>query len=238
LESAPATEPLLRLRGVTKIYQPDGQEVTGLADVNLDIQSGDFLAVMGPSGSGKSTLMNILGCLDIPSSGTYEIKGMPVSRLSPEELARLRNREIGFVFQVFHLLPRYTALRNVELPLLYAGVGREERAQRALSALRAVGLEDRRNHLSNQLSGGQKQKVAIARALVNRPSLLLADEPTGNLDSKSGEELMEILARLNGEGTTIVVVTHDPAIARRAKRVVYIIDGRLVAREEFRELRG
>jgi len=238
LESAPATEPLLRLRGVTKIYQPDGQEVTGLEDVNLDIQSGDFLAVMGPSGSGKSTLMNILGCLDIPTTGTYEIKGMPVSRLSPEELARLRNREIGFVFQVFHLLPRYTALRNVELPLLYAGVGREERAQRALSALRAVGLEDRRNHLSNQLSGGQKQKVAIARALVNRPSLLLADEPTGNLDSKSGEELMEILARLNGEGTTIVVVTHDPAIARRAKRVVYIIDGRLVAREEFRELRG
>ena len=238
MESAPATEPLLRLRGVTKIYQPDGQEVTGLADVNLDIQSGDFLAVMGPSGSGKSTLMNILGCLDIPSSGTYEIKGMPVSRLSPEELARLRNREIGFVFQVFHLLPRYTALRNVELPLLYAGVGREERAQRALSALRAVGLEDRRNHLSNQLSGGQKQKVAIARALVNRPSLLLADEPTGNLDSKSGEELMEILTRLNREGTTIVVVTHDPAIARRAKRVVYIIDGRLVAREEFRELRG
>ena len=238
MESAPATEPLLRLRGVTKIYQPDGQEVTGLEDVNLDIQSGDFLAVMGPSGSGKSTLMNILGCLDIPSSGTYEIKGMPVSRLSPEELARLRNREIGFVFQVFHLLPRYTALRNVELPLLYAGVGREERAQRALSALRAVGLEDRRNHLSNQLSGGQKQKVAIARALVNRPSLLLADEPTGNLDSKSGEELMEILTRLNREGTTIVVVTHDPAIARRAKRVVYIIDGRLVAREEFRELRG
>jgi putative ABC transport system ATP-binding protein len=223
---------------VTKIYKPDGQEVTGLTDVNLDIRSGDFLAVMGPSGSGKSTLMNILGCLDIPSSGTYEIKGMPVSRLSPEELARLRNREIGFVFQVFHLLPRYTALRNVELPLLYAGVGRDERAQRALSALRAVGLEDRRNHLSNQLSGGQKQKVAIARALVNRPSLLLADEPTGNLDSKSGEELMEILARLNGEGTTIVVVTHDPAIARRAKRVVYIIDGRLVAREEFRELRG
>ena len=235
--SAPVSEPLLRLRGVTKIYEPDGQEVVGLEGVDLDIHSGDFLAVMGPSGSGKSTLMHIIGCLDIPTSGSYEIKGIPVSRLSPEELARLRNREIGFVFQVFHLLPRYTALRNVELPLLYAGVGREERTGKALEALRAVGLEDRRNHLSNQLSGGQKQKVAIARALVNRPSLLLADEPTGNLDTKSGDELMEILTRLNGEGTTIVLVTHDQAIARRAKKVVYIIDGRLVAKEEYRELR-
>ena len=235
--SAPVSEPLLRLRGVTKIYEPDGQEVVGLEGVDLDIHSGDFLAVMGPSGSGKSTLMNIIGCLDIPTSGSYEIKGIPVSRLSQEELARLRNREIGFVFQVFHLLPRYTALRNVELPLLYAGVGREERTGKALEALRAVGLEDRRNHLSNQLSGGQKQKVAIARALVNRPSLLLADEPTGNLDTKSGDELMEILERLNGEGTTIVLVTHDQAIARRAKKVVYIIDGRLVAKEEYRELR-
>ena len=235
--SAPVSEPLLRLRGVTKIYEPDGQEVVGLEGVDLDIHSGDFLAVMGPSGSGKSTLMNIIGCLDIPTSGSYEIKGIPVSRLSPEELARLRNREIGFVFQVFHLLPRYTALRNVELPLLYAGVGREERTGKALEALRAVGLEDRRNHLSNQLSGGQKQKVAIARALVNRPSLLLADEPTGNLDTKSGDELMEILTRLNGEGTTIVLVTHNQAIARRAKKVVTIIDGRLVSKEDYRELR-
>ena len=235
--SAPVSEPLLRLRGVTKIYEPDGQEVVGLEGVDLDIHSGDFLAVMGPSGSGKSTLMHIIGCLDIPTSGSYEIKGIPVSRLSPEELARLRNREIGFVFQVFHLLPRYTALRNVELPLLYAGVGREERTGKALEALRAVGLEDRRNHLSNQLSGGQKQKVAIARALVNRPSLLLADEPTGNLDTKSGDELMEILTRLNGEGTTIVLVTHNQAIARRAKKVVYIIDGRLVSKEDYRELR-
>ena len=235
--SAPVSEPLLRLRGVTKIYEPDGQEVVGLEGVDLDIHSGDFLAVMGPSGSGKSTLMNIIGCLDIPTSGSYEIKGIPVSRLSPEELARLRNREIGFVFQVFHLLPRYTALRNVELPLLYAGVGREERTGKALEALRAVGLEDRRNHLSNQLSGGQKQKVAIARALVNRPSLLLADEPTGNLDTKSGDELMEILTRLNREGTTIVLVTHNPAIARRAKKVVTIIDGRLVSKEDSRELR-
>ncbi len=223
---------------MTKIYEPDTQRVVGLEDVDLDIHTGDFLAVMGPSGSGKSTLMNILGCLDIPTSGTYEIKGTPVSRLSPEELARLRNREIGFVFQVFHLLPRYTARRNVELPLLYAGVGREERTERALQSLRAVGLEDRGSHLSNQLSGGQKQKVSIARALVNRPSLLLADEPTGNLDTKSGDELMEILCRLNGEGTTIVVVTHNPSIARRAKRVVHIIDGRLVAAEEYRELGG
>ncbi len=238
MESAPASEPLLLLRGVTKIYEPDGQEVVGLEGVDLDIRSGDFLAVMGPSGSGKSTLMNILGCLDIPTSGSYKIKGMPVARLSPEELARLRNREIGFVFQVFHLLPRYTALRNVELPLLYAGVGREERTERAGEALRAVGILDRRNHLSNQLSGGQKQKVAIARALVNRPSLLLADEPTGNLDTKSGDELMEILVRLNREGTTIVLVTHDQTIARRARNVVYIIDGRLVAKEDFRELRG
>jgi len=182
--------------------------------------------------------MNILGCLDVPTSGIYEIKGMPVTTLSQEALAAMRNREIGFIFQVFHLLPRYTALRNVELPLLYAGVGREERTRRALEALRAVGVEDRKSHLSNQLSGGQKQKVAIARALVNRPSLLLADEPTGNLDSKSGEELLAILTHLNASGATIVLVTHDLAIARNARRIVYIIDGRLVTPEEYRELRG
>jgi putative ABC transport system ATP-binding protein len=237
LGSAAASEPLLLLRGVGKVYEGE-QPVVGLADVDLDIFPGDFLAVMGPSGSGKSTLMNILGCLDVPTSGTYEIKGVPVTTLSPEALAALRNREIGFIFQVFHLLPRYTALRNVELPLLYAGVGREERARRALEALQAVGIEDRKNHLSNQLSGGQKQKVAIARALVNRPSLLLADEPTGNLDSKSGEELLAILTQLNAEGATIVLVTHDLAIARNAGRIVHIIDGRLVTAEEYRERRG
>jgi putative ABC transport system ATP-binding protein len=223
---------------VNKIYEAGEQPVVGLKDVDLDILPGDFLAIMGPSGSGKSTLMNIIGCLDIPTSGTYEIKGTPVSSLSPEALAALRNREIGFIFQVFHLLPRYTALKNVELPLLYAGVGREERARRALTALKTVGLEDRKGHLSNQLSGGQKQKVAIARALVNNPSLLLADEPTGNLDTKSGEELMGILEGLNAGGVTIVLVTHDLAIARNAKRVVYIVDGRLVTPEEYRELRG
>jgi len=238
LGSAAASEPLLRLRGVDKIYETGAESVVGLKGVDLDIFPGDFLAIMGPSGSGKSTLMNILGCLDVPTSGTYEIKGIPVSNLSPEELAKLRNREIGFVFQVFHLLPRYTALRNVELPLLYAGVGREERAQRALAALKAVGLSDRKNHLSNQLSGGQKQKVAIARALVNHPALLLADEPTGNLDTKSGEELLEILQRLNAEGSTIVLVTHDPVIARNARRTVYIVDGRLVTPEQYQELRG
>ncbi len=235
--SAAASEPLLLLRGVGKVYEGE-QPIVGLEAVDLDIFPGDFLAVMGPSGSGKSTLMNILGCLDVPTSGTYEIKGVPVTTLSPEALAAMRNREIGFIFQVFHLLPRYTALRNVELPLLYAGVGREERARRALEALRSVGIEDRKNHLSNQLSGGQKQKVAIARALVNRPSLLLADEPTGNLDSKSGEELMAILAQLNAGGATIVLVTHDLAIARNARRIVHIIDGRLVTPEEYRERRG
>jgi len=223
---------------VGKVYETGTQTVVGLTDVDLDIAAGDFLAVMGPSGSGKSTLMNILGCLDVPTSGTYAIKGLPVETLSPEALARIRNREIGFVFQVFHLLPRYTAQKNVELPLLYAGVGRQERARRALEALRTVGIEDRREHLSNQLSGGQKQKVAIARALVNSPALILADEPTGNLDTRSGDELMGIFDRLNAEGATIVVVTHDPAIARKAKRTVYIIDGRLVTPEEFRELRG
>ena len=235
--SAAASEPLLRLRGVGKVYEGE-QPVVGLEDVDLDIFPGDFLAVMGPSGSGKSTLMNILGCLDVPTSGIYEIKGMPVTTLSQEALAAMRNREIGFIFQVFHLLPRYTALRNVELPLLYAGVGREERTRRSLEALRAVGVEDRKSHLSNQLSGGQKQKVAIARALVNRPSLLLADEPTGNLDSKSGEELLAILTHLNASGATIVLVTHDLAIARNARRIVYIIDGRLVTSEEYRGLRG
>ena len=238
MASEPASDPVLRLREVTRIYNPGAQQVVGLDRVDLSIRAGDFLAVMGPSGSGKSTLMNILGCLDVPPSGSYEIRGTPVANLSPDELADLRNREIGFVFQVFHLLPRYTAQRNVELPLLYAGVGREERARRALEALQSVGIGERRHHRSNELSGGQKQKVAIARALVNRPSLLLADEPTGNLDSKSGEELLDILVRLNEEGTTIVLVTHDPVIARRAKRTVYIVDGRLVTSDEFREVRG
>jgi putative ABC transport system ATP-binding protein len=220
------------------VYEAGAGRVVGLEDADLDIRAGDFIAVMGPSGSGKSTLMNILGCLDVPTSGSYEIKGTPVSSLTGDQLAELRNREIGFIFQVFHLLPRYTALRNVELPLLYAGVPREERSRRALEALRAVGLEDRKGHLSNELSGGQRQRVAIARALVNDPSLLLADEPTGNLDTKTGEELIGLLCGLNARGVTIVLVTHDPAIARRAQRTLYIVDGRLVSEDRYREIRG
>ncbi len=232
------TDPLLRLSKVTKHYETGGQSVTGLEEVDLDVNPGDFLAVMGPSGSGKSTLMNILGCLDVPTSGSYTIKGTNVATLSTDELARLRNREIGFVFQVFHLLPRASARKNVELPLLYAGVPRDDRARLAEEALATVGLSDRSRHLSNELSGGQRQRVAIARALVNHPSLLLADEPTGNLDSKTGEEVMAILSRLNGEGVTVVLVTHDPLIARRAHKIVYIVDGRMVTEAEFREKRG
>jgi putative ABC transport system ATP-binding protein len=233
-----SADPLIRLSQVAKRYDTGEQSVVGLEAVDLDVMPGDFLAVMGPSGSGKSTLMNILGCLDVPTSGRYTLKGTDVSTLSGDELARLRNREIGFVFQVFHLLPRATARRNVELPLLYAGVSRADRARLAEEALATVGLSDRSRHLSNELSGGQRQRVAIARALVNHPSLLLADEPTGNLDSKTGEEVMSILSRLNDEGVTVVLVTHDPLIARRAHRIVYIVDGRVVSEDEFRARRG
>ncbi len=231
-------EPLLRLTKVGKLYETGEQVVTGLDGIDLDVNPGDFLAVMGPSGSGKSTLMNILGCLDVPTSGSYTVKGTDVAALSPDELARLRNREIGFVFQVFHLLPRASARKNVELPLLYAGVPRADRGRLAEEALATVGLSDRSRHLSNELSGGQRQRVAIARALVNHPSLLLADEPTGNLDSKTGEEVMAILSRLNAEGVTVVLVTHDPLIARRAHKIVYIVDGRMVTEDEFRKQRG
>lgn len=231
-------EPLLRLSGVSRQYATGGQVVTGIEGIDLEVLPGEFLAVMGPSGSGKSTLMNILGCLDVPTNGTYTIKGTDVATLSSDELARLRNREIGFVFQVFHLLPRATARRNVELPLLYAGVPRADRARLAEEALATVGLSERSRHLSNELSGGQRQRVAIARALVNHPSLLLADEPTGNLDSKTGEEVLSILTRLNGEGVTVVLVTHDPLIARRAHRTVYIVDGRMLSEDAFRERRG
>jgi putative ABC transport system ATP-binding protein len=213
---------------VTKVFPMATEEVLALRGVSVSVEEGEFAAIIGPSGSGKSTLMDILGCLSRPTTGQYLLDGMDVSRHSDQRLAEVRNRKIGFVFQAYHLLARATALKNVELPLIYAGAGRRERRRRASEALERVGLGDRMGHRSNQLSGGQKQRVAIARALVNNPSLILADEPTGNLDSKSGEEILRILESLHEQGNTIVVVTHDPRIAERTNRVIKILDGRIV----------
>jgi putative ABC transport system ATP-binding protein len=207
------------------------QQVHALRGVNLQIQRNEYVAIMGPSGSGKSTLMNLIGCLDSPSEGKYWLNGQLVSELDDDELARIRNKEIGFVFQTFNLLPRATALHNVELPLIYAGTPAEERIERAKGSLRAVGMEARMNHKPNELSGGQRQRVAIARALVNRPSIILADEPTGNLDSQTGNEIMALFDRLHGEGNTIVLVTHENDIAEYAHRVIHIRDG-VVSRDE------
>ena len=201
------------------------QQVHALRGVSLRIRHNEYVAIMGPSGSGKSTLMNLIGCLDSPSKGTYVLNGHNVSELNDDELARIRNREIGFVFQTFNLLARATALHNVELPLIYNGTSSQERIERAKGALRAVNLEDRMNHKPNELSGGQRQRVAIARALINRPSIILADEPTGNLDSKTGEEIMALFDDLHSRGNTIVLVTHEPDIAEFAHRVVHIRDG-------------
>jgi putative ABC transport system ATP-binding protein len=209
------------------------QQVHALRGINLQIQRNEYVAIMGPSGSGKSTLMNLIGCLDSPSKGQYWLNGHQVSELDDDELARIRNKEIGFVFQTFNLLARATALHNVELPLIYAGVSSEERSQRAKAALTAVGMESRMTHKPNELSGGQRQRVAIARALVNKPSIILADEPTGNLDSQTGTEIMAVLDRLHSEGNTIVLVTHEHDIAEYAHRVVYIKDG-VVAKDEVK----
>jgi putative ABC transport system ATP-binding protein len=207
------------------------QQVHALRGINLQIRRNEYVAIMGPSGSGKSTLMNLIGCLDSPSRGQYWLNGQLVSELDDDELARIRNREIGFVFQTFNLLARATALHNVELPLIYAGLPAVERAERARAVLAAVGMEDRMTHKPNELSGGQRQRVAIARALVNRPSIILADEPTGNLDSQTGTEIMAFFDRLHGEGNTIVLVTHEHDIAEYAHRVVHIKDG-VVERDE------
>jgi len=222
---------VISLCGIHKTYATGTISVHALKETSLDVQRGEFLAIMGPSGSGKSTLMNILGCLDHPSGGSYLLEGNEVANLSQLELAKIRNRKIGFVFQTFNLLPRLSVLRNVELPMLYAGEAPAKRKEMALAALNRVGLADRVQHKPNEISGGQKQRVAIARALVNHPAIILADEPTGNLDTRSGEEVMAIFQELNREGVTIVLVTHEPDIAKHAGRVVSFRDGRLVKDE-------
>ena len=222
------TDWVIEAAGLTKIYRMGTQEVHALRGANARIQRGEVVSIMGPSGSGKSTLMNILGCLDRPTDGEYILDGEVVSHLSSDQLAGIRNRKVGFVFQSFNLLPRATALSNVELPMRYAGVGKG-RTINAREALKSVGLEDRMNHRPPELSGGQQQRVAIARALVNSPAIIMADEPTGNLDSKSGKEIMELLLNLNRErGTTVIIVTHDPAIAAQTQRVIRLYDGLVV----------
>ena len=223
----PGTRSIILARHLAKVYELGGQQVRALDDVSLSVERGEYVAIMGPSGSGKSTLMNVLGCLDVPSSGEYWLRDQEVSKLSEDELAEIRNREIGFVFQTFHLLARQTALRNVELPLVYAAVRATERRERALELLRMVGLEARADHKPNELSGGERQRVAIARSLVNRPALLLADEPTGNLDSRTGKEILELFDRLHAGGNTIMLVTHDPEVGKRAARTVRVRDGRI-----------
>lgn len=218
---------IIRLRNVTKIYKMGTERINAMAGVDLDVDANEWVAIMGPSGSGKSTMMNILGCLDRPTSGTYELGGRLVSRMGAAALARVRNERIGFVFQSFELMPRLSALKNVELPLVYAKTGWLQRRRRAKAALERVGLGDRMKHRPNQLSGGQKQRVAIARALVSEPSILLADEPTGNLDSKTTAEIIELIARLHREGQTIIMVTHEEDVAQYAKRIVRMRDGRV-----------
>jgi len=223
---------VIRTEALAKMYQMGAEEVHALNGVDVEIRKGEYVAIMGPSGSGKSTLMNLIGCLDSPSSGRYWLAGRLVSELDDDELAYIRNKEIGFVFQTFNLLPRATALHNVELPLIYNGTPAEERVERAKQALERVDLAPRMNHKPNELSGGQRQRVAIARALVNNPSIVLADEPTGNLDSKTGEEIMHLFANLHGQGNTIILVTHEMDIAQHAHRVIFIRDGKIASDEK------
>lgn len=219
--------PILKLTDICKDYQQGKEPVRVLKNINLEVERGDYLAIMGPSGSGKTTLMNLIGCLDVPTSGDYELDGKNLKDLTDDQLADIRNQHIGFVFQNFHLLPKMDALDNVALPLLYAGVPLKERRERAEEALKAVGLEERIHFLPNQMSGGQCQRVAIARAMVTKPDMLLADEPTGALDTKSGNQIMDIFRQLSGEGMTIIMITHEQAIAECADKIYYILDGEL-----------
>lgn len=224
-------KPLIELKNVSKVYIVGEEQVFALRDINLTIYPNEYVAIMGPSGSGKSTLMNIIGCLDTPTTGEYILKGINIRELDDNDLALIRNKEIGFVFQMFNLLPRASALKNVELPLIYAGISKSERIERAKKALSSVGLEERLTHKPNELSGGQRQKVAIARALVTKPSLILADEPTGNLDSKSGEDIMRLFHQIWKEGNTIILVTHEREIAMNAQRIIRLRDGKIESDE-------
>jgi putative ABC transport system ATP-binding protein len=223
----PAAEPLILMQGINKVYLVGQEEVHALRDVQLRVDRGEYMAIMGPSGSGKSTLMNVLGCLDTPSSGAYTLAGRAVQSLTEDELAAIRNREIGFVFQTFNLLPRATARSNVELPLIYRGMPAPVRRERVEETLRLTGLSDRGHHRPNQLSGGQRQRVAIARALVTQPSLILADEPTGNLDTATGEEILQAFRHIHEQGNTVILVTHEEDVARHARRIVRLRDGRI-----------
>ncbi len=229
MSALPETNPahLIEMQELTRVYDLGPQKIYALNGVNLTIEQGEYVAIMGPSGSGKSTLMNIIGCLDTPTSGSYVLDGVPVESLNDDELAAIRNKKIGFVFQTFNLLARTTALQNVELPLVYAKVPRAERRRLAEEALEAVGLGDRMSHQPNELSGGQRQRVAIARALVNKPSLLLADEPTGNLDSQTGREILDLFHELHARGNSIIMVTHEDDVAQEAKRIIHIRDGKV-----------
>jgi putative ABC transport system ATP-binding protein len=229
---------IIHLEGIRKSYFMGKQELQVLKGIDLDIHTNEYVALMGPSGSGKSTLMNILGCLDSPSAGRYVLNGQDVSKMPDDNLADVRNKEIGFVFQQFNLLPRLTALENVALPLVYAGVGRKQRTEMAMEVIQKVGLEERSHHKPNELSGGQCQRVAIARALVNNPSLILADEPTGNLDTKTSKEIMDIFTRIQEAGNTVVLVTHEEDIANYAKRVVRLRDGLIESDKRKSELVG